>query len=346
MSFNFESLFGAKLQTKEGEVNTNEALSDKEAVAIYFSAHWCPPCRGFTPVASEKYNQLIAAGKKFEVVFASSDKDDESFTDYYKSMPWLGLPFAEREIKEKLAKEFKCNGIPYLVVLDGETGEVITTNGRGGISGENFIEEFPWHAKAMYDISESMDGIEENVSLMLIQDGCDQGVKDKNSEVLLNFAKSNDKSSVKKFFTGNGGGPLGFIKGEFHLPALTPKHRHDLVKCTPENPGPIDGAYAGGWCCDVCRAQYAPGHVNRNICSLAKTDCKDNCDYCDACAKKCEEPVPEEAKVPQMLIVNVADRKYYKPMEGKTNFCEDNLKQLVLDFAAGSLTEKKFKSAE
>jgi len=42
-------LLGAKLIGKDGEVETMTALKGKTAVALYFSGHWCPPCRGFTP---------------------------------------------------------------------------------------------------------------------------------------------------------------------------------------------------------------------------------------------------------------------------------------------------------
>jgi nucleoredoxin len=38
-------------------------------VALYFSAHWCPPCQAFTPKLVDCYENLLAAGKKFEVVF-------------------------------------------------------------------------------------------------------------------------------------------------------------------------------------------------------------------------------------------------------------------------------------
>ena len=66
---------------------------------IYFSAHWCPPCRGFTPVLAEYYTTLRAADKKFQVVFVSSDRDEASAKDYYSSMPWLMVPFADRAKK-------------------------------------------------------------------------------------------------------------------------------------------------------------------------------------------------------------------------------------------------------
>jgi hypothetical protein len=43
------SLFGPTLLTAEGERPTADVLEGCEAVGIYFSAHWCPPCRRFTP---------------------------------------------------------------------------------------------------------------------------------------------------------------------------------------------------------------------------------------------------------------------------------------------------------
>lgn len=48
----FTSLLGTTLLNKESEVSTVDALSDSRLIALYFSAHWCPPCRKFTPVST------------------------------------------------------------------------------------------------------------------------------------------------------------------------------------------------------------------------------------------------------------------------------------------------------
>jgi len=75
----FVSLFGDKLQGKGGEVPTGDAL-DGKVVGLYFSAHWCPPCRTFTPELCKTYKKLAEEQKKnFEIVFVSSDNDDAGF---------------------------------------------------------------------------------------------------------------------------------------------------------------------------------------------------------------------------------------------------------------------------
>jgi len=139
----FKELFGATLQGKSGEVPTEEALAGKKGVLVYFSAHWCPPCRGFTPKLAE-FHTKHAADKGFETVFVSSDKDQEAFDGYYSEMPWLALPFSNRDAKAALSKKYKVQGIPSLVVL-GPDGKVTTTNGRQKVT-ENFetCEGFPW----------------------------------------------------------------------------------------------------------------------------------------------------------------------------------------------------------
>lgn len=146
-----ESLFGPKLHSKNGEIDTGAALKDK-VVGIYFSAHWCPPCRSFTPELAKTYKLLTETqGKNFEIVFVSSDNDDSGFTEYYNSMPWLALPYADREKKGFLSKKFKVSGIPTLVILD-PSGSIITKDGRTQIDGDPEGANFPWVPPEVKDV--------------------------------------------------------------------------------------------------------------------------------------------------------------------------------------------------
>src|SRR6185312_2870811 len=94
----FMKLLGEKIVGKNGEVSVAD-LSKNEVIGFYFSAHWCPPCRGFTPFLCSVYDDLRKEGKKFEVVFISSDRDQSSFDEYFGEMPWLALSYAERKQK-------------------------------------------------------------------------------------------------------------------------------------------------------------------------------------------------------------------------------------------------------
>jgi len=115
------------------QVPVASLVGDKDAViGLYFSAHWCPPCRGFTPVLAKVYNELKEKSKKFEVVFFSSDRDQGSFDEYHKEMPWLAVPFADRDAKAKASGVFNVSGIPTLVLIDGQ-GNIITDDGRDAV---------------------------------------------------------------------------------------------------------------------------------------------------------------------------------------------------------------------
>ena len=142
----WESVFGPSLVTKSGSgtasVSTEAHLAGK-FVLIYFSAHWCPPCRGFTPELVTFYNNLKSKRSDFELVFVSSDQNDSQFNEYYGEMPWAALPFADRDRKNILSAKFGVRGIPTLVVL-GTTGELITTKAREKVSEDPTGAEFPW----------------------------------------------------------------------------------------------------------------------------------------------------------------------------------------------------------
>ena len=49
--------------------------SETKLLVLYFSMHNCPPCREFTPLLVELYNETNENGKIMEVVFCSGDQD-------------------------------------------------------------------------------------------------------------------------------------------------------------------------------------------------------------------------------------------------------------------------------
>eukprot|EP01043_Picozoa_sp_COSAG02_P015535 COSAG02_NODE_664_length_18739_cov_11.071567_13_plen_141_part_00 len=59
----FLATSGAALLRKNGSRVNAESLRGK-VVALYFSAHWCPPCRAFTPKLKEFYEQINAGESK------------------------------------------------------------------------------------------------------------------------------------------------------------------------------------------------------------------------------------------------------------------------------------------
>ncbi|NBR71717.1 MAG: hypothetical protein EBT75_06450 [Proteobacteria bacterium] len=93
--------------------------------AIYYSAHWCPPCRAFTPKLVEWYKEFKPKHQDFELVFASSDKSEAAQIEYMTEMgmPWPAMKFAAA--KDPTLKKYSASGIPYLVLVD-PTGKDLT----------------------------------------------------------------------------------------------------------------------------------------------------------------------------------------------------------------------------
>ena len=69
------------------------------SIGLYFSAQWCPPGRSFTPVLAEKYRRWKKEHPEFEIVFISSDRTAVDFVTYFNEMPWLAIPFDQKDVK-------------------------------------------------------------------------------------------------------------------------------------------------------------------------------------------------------------------------------------------------------
>ncbi|CAD7936148.1 unnamed protein product [Amoebophrya sp. A120] len=128
-----------KFPQKSVYVDTEEELKDADCVVLYFSAHWCPPCRQFTPRLIEKHLRAHLLRKSVKFVFASLDNSQADWNEYYGLMPWLALDFPTSQQRTKvLMQQLGLRGVPS-VVLYWKNGK-IDVNGRELITQPDFLQ--------------------------------------------------------------------------------------------------------------------------------------------------------------------------------------------------------------
>jgi len=125
-----DQFFANSLLDSDGKKVSSKVLESK-TVGLYFSAHWCPPCRTFTPKLVKFRNDNL---KDFEVVFISSDNSAKDQLAYMKKtgMKWYTLEH-DSSLAISLASKFEIHGIPALVILSPR-GKTITKNGQRDVS--------------------------------------------------------------------------------------------------------------------------------------------------------------------------------------------------------------------
>jgi hypothetical protein len=139
-------LVGVSLQTSDGSVvSTVSALFDSAVLGLFFAASWCAPSRNFATVLCSRYSELKAAGKKLEIVLVSADDDVESFSTFSASLPYLALPFSDRDREKALCTRFNIETIPKLLLIECKTGKLITSQARSEMSSADFLTKFPFH---------------------------------------------------------------------------------------------------------------------------------------------------------------------------------------------------------
>lgn len=331
----FAELFGEKFlkSAASGEEVGREATEGK-VVGIYFSAHWCPPCRGFTPKLVEWYKKVQAKGHPFEIVFASSDRDEEAFKEYFGEMPWLALPHGDKR-KESWSKAFGVQGIPTFVILDKDLN-TISKEGREVVSEFPEGDGFPWLPKPpapIRDLSKPK-GIQDAPSVVLFMEATPAEQQDKLLQELEPLAtkyrdaawekQDDDPEEVLFFAAKSSDGPAPRIRSMTKLEALPPaKHEHEMA----------ESDRGSGWGCDGCGKS---GSEKRFRCTKG---CDfDFCEDCQTACGKTVAPVP-----PKAILLNLDDNGAFYELKGEVTAAA--VEKLLADFKAGTLPRKQCSSA-
>ena len=125
----FIDFLGEKLSGPQNTTVETTSLDSVPVVALYFSAHWCPPCKMFTGKLKKFYNEVNANSKKLEIVWISGDQDEEEYDDYFEDMPWIAMPFELEDEREDVNEKFDIASIPQLIVLNKD-GTAKTKSGK------------------------------------------------------------------------------------------------------------------------------------------------------------------------------------------------------------------------
>merc|ERR1712012_616791 len=130
------------IKVDDTKVAADDVIASKKFIGFYFSAHWCPPCRMFTPKLKEWYAE--AKEKGVEIVFVSADKDAQAMKDYMKEAhgDWLAVEHGS-DLTKSLGSKFGVEGIPSLAIIKPD-GTVVTDEGVEAVmeKGQDAIKEW------------------------------------------------------------------------------------------------------------------------------------------------------------------------------------------------------------
>jgi len=326
-----EILAGATLIGKD-EHPVDASSLDGKVFGLYFSAHWCPPCRGFTPQLAEWYKTSLKE-KRMEIVFVSSDRDDKSFQDYFAEQPWLALSYSCRKEKEQLSNLFGVRGIPSFVIIDKD-GSVITKDGRAAVSSDPTGSEFPWYPKPVKDLSAGPGPLNESAVVVALCEAAGVDAQKAAEEAMTSIAKKyiddakakgEEEPEIAFMIATSAGGIGGRLRQMTGLPTLPPpKHEHPLEEYA------MNG---GGWGCDGCGKSGST--------ATKRFRCTQGCDfdYCEECNEKscgcCDVVAP-----PRLILMNIPDDgAYFTSPEG--TITKEIVETFVADFSAGKLERQQ-----
>ena len=190
---------GQNLVKANGSVKkSDDVLSGKKLIILYFSANWCQACTEFTPTLRDFYDYVSSRG--VEIIFVSSDGSPEEMFRFMKNSHgnWYAVQYGS-DLAKKLTQKYDVWGIQCssgLVVLS-ENGSIITKNGRNLVSEMGPEVIYTWSnqiSRNRYRYYES-------------QDSSDSDPEDDDNEDICTFTQTQKHSRIRNQLT------IGLQKG-------------------------------------------------------------------------------------------------------------------------------------
>ncbi|HRE79607.1 MAG TPA: thioredoxin-like domain-containing protein [Opitutaceae bacterium] len=128
--------------------------SEPRFYLIYFGAHWCGPCRRFSPQLLTSYQALKEKyGDDVELIFVSSDQDSTEQRKYAVEvgMPWPIVRYSALGSVPTLER-WQARGIPNLVALTAN-GDLLFHSYRGEeyLGPQDALTRFTSFLETVYD---------------------------------------------------------------------------------------------------------------------------------------------------------------------------------------------------
>lgn len=109
---------------------SSQVITNKKMIGFIFASSQCGPCKQFTPYLINFYNLLKSQyPTELEIILVTMDTDQNQFYNYFKTHPWVAVPFQSRNQINNLRNKFQINGYPELIIVNNNSGQIIDNNG-------------------------------------------------------------------------------------------------------------------------------------------------------------------------------------------------------------------------
>ena len=126
-------IVGAELRRQNALFSAEEALADCRYILLFFAQNNHMNTKASVEILKNFYGSVNQAGcaRLIEVIFVSmsDDRRTQNFYGTYKLMPWLAVPFEERDQRFNMMKWFKALNPGGCFTLIDRNGDVSTRKG-------------------------------------------------------------------------------------------------------------------------------------------------------------------------------------------------------------------------